>query len=312
MLSCYPVDVQESNPTPSPALPSAWLELPEGRVFWLKGRCAIGRLDDNDLVLPTTALSRHHALLTAGSGGYNLTDLHSSNGTYVNHELAKRPVPLRDGDEIQIGDLVLRYRCTRQTANPPEPEAGPNATRLLHNVRPRLCWLLVTDIVGYSTLNEQIGSEAALVRLQAWITDVRPLLEKNGACINGYIGDAIFAYWPCDAATPAQVLAALRSLEAYRHRSPLPFRVVAHHGCALFTKSEKGEELTGQDVNFVFRAEKVAKHFRTLAMLSQTAVQTLRLDGRCDTLGESTVDGMSGTFAFSALPPDLLPPASSA
>jgi class 3 adenylate cyclase len=304
-VSCYPVAVQECSPTPSPALPAAWLELPDGRLHWLKGRCAIGRLEDNDLVLDTTALSRHHALLTAGPAGHTLTDLHSSNGTYVNHELAKRPVPLHDCDEIQIGDLVLRYRCTRQPAIASAPEAGPNVTRLLHNVRPRLCWLLVTDIVGYSALNEQIGSEAALDRLQTWITAARPLLEKNGACINGYIGDAIFTYWPCDLSTPGQVLAALGSLEAYRPRSPLPFRVVAHHGCALFSKSEKGEELTGQDVNFVFRAEKVAKLFRTLAMLSQTAVQTLQLDGRCPALGESTVDGMSGSFTFFGLPRDL-------
>ena len=283
--------------------------MPDGQLYWLKSRCAIGRLPDNDLVLNTSALSRHHALLTAGTAGYALTDLHSSNGTYVNRELAKRPVILNDGDEIQIGDVVLRYRCTRRREIPDSSEAGPNVTRLLHNVRPRVCWLLVADIEGFSTLNEQVGSEAALGRLQEWIAGMRPLLEKNGACINGYLGDAIVAYWPCDAATPVPVLAALGSLEAFRSRSPLPFRVVVHHGCALFTKSEKGEELTGQDVNFVFRAEKVAKHFRTQAMLSQTAAQTLQVEAHCPALGSSAVDGMSGSFAFYGLPSDLLPPA---
>ena len=301
--------MQETNPASTPALESAWLELPDGRLFWLPGRCAIGRQEDNDLVLPTSALSRHHALLTAGPAGHTLTDLHSSNGTYVNGELAKRPVPLRDGDEIKTGDLVLRYRRTRQPGALAAPEAAPGVTRLLHDVRPRLCWLLVTDIAGFSTLNEQIGSEAALDRLRAWITEVRPLLEGNGARINGYIGDAIFAYWPCDLAPPAQVLAALHGLETYRPRSPLTFRWVVHHGCALFTKSDKGEELTGQDVNFVFRAEKVAKQFRSLALLSAPAVQTLQLEGRCPPLGESGVDGMSGSFAFFGPPRDPLSPA---
>jgi class 3 adenylate cyclase len=286
-------------------MPSAWLELPDGQHYWLKRRCAVGRLDDNDLVFKTTALSRHHALLTAVPAGYTLTDLHSSNGTYVNHELVKRPVLLNDGDKIQIGDVVLRYRCTRPPTAPPMPEASPFATVMLHNVRPRLCWLLVTDIVGYSALTEQIGNETALGRLQTWITHVRPLLENNGACIQDYIGDAIFAFWPCDAATPAHVLRTLQGLEAYRSRSPVPFRVVAHHGSVLFTKSEQGERLTGQEVNFVFRAEKVAKHFRTLGLLSQAAVQTLQLDDRCDALGESAVEGMSGTFKFFGLPRDL-------
>lgn len=294
--------MQDGRSALSQPAPAAWLELPDGRLHWLKGRCAIGRLPDNDLVLNTTALSRHHALLTAGPDGYTLTDLRSSNGTYVNHELAQRPVLLRDGDVIQIGDIVLRYRCTRALEIRNEPEANPGTTRLLHNVRSRLCWLLVTDIVGFSTLNEQIGSEAVLGRLQTWITDARPLLEKNGATINGYLGDAIFAYWPCDTTAPARVLATLAGLEAYRPRSPLPFRVVVHHGCALFTKSEKGEELTGQDVNFVFRAEKVAKKFHSNAMLSQPAMQTLGVTGRYPALGESTVDGMSGVFAFFGLP----------
>ena len=299
--------MKENVPATAKFLPAAWLELPDGRHFWLKSRCAIGRLDDNDLVLQTPALSRRHALLAAGPGSYTLTDLQSSNGTYLNHELVKRPMPLNDGDEIQIGEVVLRYRVNRPLNTSAEADAAPLATQVLHQVRPRLCWLLVTDIVGYSTLNEQIGSEAALDRLQKWITAVRPLLVNNGAAINSYVGDAIFAYWPSDLAPAAQVLAALQDLEAYRPLSPLPYRTVVHHGCALFTKSEKGEELTGQDVNFVFRAEKVAKHFRTLALLSQTAVQTLKIDGRCAALGEAAVDGMSGSFTFYGLPAPARP-----
>ena len=295
--------MSNSSHSSPPFLPSSWLELPNGRHFWLKGRCAIGRLPDNDLVLSTTALSRHHALLTSSPAGYILTDLHSSNGTYVNRELAKRPVTLRDRDEIQIGDVVIRYRCT-QPADPATAasEANPLATQMLNSVRLRHCWLLVTDIVGYSTLTEQKGSETTLGWLRTWIADVRPLLENNGGCIQDYIGDAIFAYWPCELTTPAQVLNALQGLEAYRSRSSLPFRVVVHHGSVLFTKAEQGERLSGQEVNFVFRAEKVAKQFRTVAMFSQAAVQTLQLDGRCPLLGESSVDGLSGTYKFFGRP----------
>jgi class 3 adenylate cyclase len=268
-------------------------------------------MDDNDLVLSTTALSRHHALLAAVPSGYALTDLHSSNGTYVNRELVKRPTLLNDGDEIQIGDVALRYRCTRMQAPEDHPDGNPQATRIMHDVRARLCWLLVTDIVGYSTLTQQIGNETALGHLRTWLTGIRPLLENNGACIQDYIGDAIFAYWPCDTAGPSQVLKSLQVLEAYRRTSPLPYRLVVHHGSCLFTKGDQGAQVSGQDVNFVFRAEKVAKQFRTLAMLSLSAVQTLRLDDRCVPLGESTVDGMSGSFAFFGLPSDLSPPTTS-
>ena len=45
------------SPPASPAPAESWLELPEGRIFWLKGPCSIGRQPDNDLVLdlPTGA-----------------------------------------------------------------------------------------------------------------------------------------------------------------------------------------------------------------------------------------------------------------
>ena len=292
------------NPDQVSPMDGAWLELPDGKTLWLKGRCMIGRQEGCDLVLATPALSRQHALLAAAPGGYTLTDLHSSNGTYLNHELVKRSIPLRDGDEIKIGELLLRFRCNR-TLDFGSGAADEFATRRLDDVRPRLCWLLVTDIEGYSALNEQIGGEAALRRLQLWITDMRPMLEKNGASINGYVGDAIFAYWVCDQTRPEQVLAALASLEAYRARAALPFRMVLHHGCALFTKSEMGEELTGQDVNIVFRAEKIAKKYKAHAMLSQAAAQTLQVEDRCDALGSSPVDGMSGLYSFFGLPRDL-------
>lgn len=294
------------NPAASQSeMPTAWLELPDGSQFRLNGRCTIGRQPDNDLVFTLTALSRHHAMLTPVAGGFTLTDLRSSNGTYVNRELIEHPRLLVDGDEIRIGDLVMRYRSLRPENTASVPGVSVGATQVVPFVRQRLCWLLVTDIIGFSTLNEKLGSASALELLQHWIKDARPLLEDNGACINGYLGDEIFAYWACDTAKPGAVLAALRGLEAFRATSPLPFRVVVHQGLALFTKGQKGEELTGQEVNLVFRAEKVAKRFQVTAMLSEKAVESLEMDGRCNLLGESTIDGMSGLYKFYATPADL-------
>ena len=89
-------------PSDPPAFSESWIELPDGRTFWLKGRCTIGREADNDLVIDFPALSRHHALLAAGAGRYTVSDLHSRNGTFVNRAPVTRPVALRDGDEIRF------------------------------------------------------------------------------------------------------------------------------------------------------------------------------------------------------------------
>jgi pSer/pThr/pTyr-binding forkhead associated (FHA) protein len=275
-------------------------------MFWLRGRCSIGRQIDNDLALPGNALSRQHALVSGGPAGYAITDLQSRNGTYVNRRLISRPTLLRDGDEILIGDVTMRFRSTQRPDTPDSAAPGePKATQVLNQVHAADTWLLILDIAGYSALNERLGSEQALRRLQAWIAGLRPLLEHNGGTIHRYLGDAVFAYWPADPAATAHVLATLRALAAFRLLSPLPFRLVLHHGPVLFTKSEQGEELSGQDVNFLFRAEKIAKQFGTDAMLSETAVRALGFEGRCAALGNAPVDGMTGVFAFFLPPPDL-------
>ena len=287
--------------SPSTVPPRSWLELPDGRLFWLKGRCTIGRQLDNDLVLEQPALSRHHALIAEDAGGYTVSDLRSRNGTFVNRAVITRPVPLRDGDDIQLGDATIRYRCTRRL----EPGLAPTdyaATQRLDNVRERAAWLLLVDVVGFTALNDQLGSEAAVRQMQAWITAIRPLIERHDGHINGYLGDAIFAYWHGDTQPPTALLAALGAIEHWRPSSPLVFRLVVHHGTVLFTHSDRGEELTGQDVNFVFRSEKLAKTLGASALLSEAAVQTLGLSGQCPACGQSTIDGMTGTFSFFTLP----------
>lgn len=68
----------------------------------------IGRGSDCDIVLPERQVSRHHACIErSASGIYVLRDLGSKNCTYVNGEqVGEAPVPLRDGDEIQIALCV--------------------------------------------------------------------------------------------------------------------------------------------------------------------------------------------------------------
>jgi class 3 adenylate cyclase len=280
----------------------SWLELPDGRMIWLAARCAIGRQTDNDLVLDLPELSRHHALIAADRGRYLLNDLHSRNGTYLNRAAVNRPVPLRDGDEIQLGTYRLRFRQKRGAFNPTEAPTDGTTTIAIDQIHERICWLLLLDVVGSTALSTKVGSEAALRQMQTWITSLRPLIEKNGGQINGYEGDAIVAYWPADSARPAQVRAALQAIEKWRPASVLPFRVVAHYGKVLFSRSELGQEITGSTVNVLHRSEKIAKGFGATAMISQAVMETLELGDQCESFGRSSIDGMSDYFVFYGLP----------
>lgn len=76
----------------------------------------LGRGPQNELRLLDTEASRTHARIQFKDGQYTLTDLGSSNGTFVNGRVI-RAHPLIDGDQIQIGRSVLLFSLVREAAS---------------------------------------------------------------------------------------------------------------------------------------------------------------------------------------------------
>jgi hypothetical protein len=70
---------------------------------------SIGRGADNDIVLREHGVSRKHARLQHSPQGWLLTDLGSTNGTYINRQRIREhePYVLRSGDQVAMGSAVL-------------------------------------------------------------------------------------------------------------------------------------------------------------------------------------------------------------
>jgi pSer/pThr/pTyr-binding forkhead associated (FHA) protein len=68
----------------------------------------LGRAPENSIVLAEAKISRMHAQLNWVGDGWEVVDLGSSNGTFVNGERVERARVL-PGDTIELGDSVLRY-----------------------------------------------------------------------------------------------------------------------------------------------------------------------------------------------------------
>ncbi len=74
----------------------------------------IGRTPDCDIVVAEALVSRKHAELSWGKGGFALRDLDSANGTRVN---GKRIIEarLRPGDRIEIGSRTFSFSVGQET-----------------------------------------------------------------------------------------------------------------------------------------------------------------------------------------------------
>ncbi|MFH1262141.1 MAG: GGDEF domain-containing protein [Pseudomonadota bacterium] len=80
-----------------------------GEIYRIeKGSVTIGRADDADIVISDEGISRKHFRIDRHENSFTVTDLGSTNGTYVNGAPIKQST-LRDGDKITAGDVILSF-----------------------------------------------------------------------------------------------------------------------------------------------------------------------------------------------------------
>ena len=70
---------------------------------------SIGRNSNNDVIVHDAFVSAEHACLTVTKKGCVLSDMNSTNGTYVNGAKIDAEVLLSSGDRITIGPITFRF-----------------------------------------------------------------------------------------------------------------------------------------------------------------------------------------------------------
>ncbi|NUM46988.1 MAG: FHA domain-containing protein [Anaerolineales bacterium] len=74
-----------------------------GKTTSLVDLIRFGREAENEICIPDGQVSRQHAQIEKTDAGYLLTDLNSTNGTFLNDKRLTHPTYLRIGDAITIG-----------------------------------------------------------------------------------------------------------------------------------------------------------------------------------------------------------------
>ncbi|MFU0804301.1 MAG: FHA domain-containing protein [Pseudoclavibacter caeni] len=74
----------------------------------------VGRHPNADIFLDDVTVSRRHVEFHRVDGGYEVVDLGSLNGTYLNGTRIDTARRLNDGDEVQIGKYRMTYYPSRR------------------------------------------------------------------------------------------------------------------------------------------------------------------------------------------------------
>jgi pSer/pThr/pTyr-binding forkhead associated (FHA) protein len=98
-------------------------------VSFREDELRIGRMKENDLVINNLAVSRFHAVLRRCGDGFEIEDLGSENGTFVNGTPVQGRAALAPGAEVAIGKHVLSIRAGTADENLPAPRPAPPAQK---------------------------------------------------------------------------------------------------------------------------------------------------------------------------------------
>ncbi|NNF54326.1 MAG: FHA domain-containing protein [Acidimicrobiales bacterium] len=81
-----------------------------GLVFEVDGQLTIGRSAACDITLDDTFVSSQHARVAITPNGLLVSDLGSTNGTYVDRQKVTGPVSVHSGSRVQVGSTVMEVR----------------------------------------------------------------------------------------------------------------------------------------------------------------------------------------------------------
>ena len=187
-----------------------------GRQLPLTGALEIGREPGVALVVDDPEVSRKHARLEAGAGGALVSDLGSTNGTFVNDQPVVGSRELVAGDLVRVGLLVLQVRSQEQV------RAQPSAVRPSPKIAP------VDESVLAPARKEELSGvfDAGAVRVPSMLVDgTEPAYSGRDAIQS----EDVMAAQPASAAPAerAPILAGLKDGRVKRQTNAAAFGLLS-------------------------------------------------------------------------------------
>jgi signal transduction histidine kinase/pSer/pThr/pTyr-binding forkhead associated (FHA) protein len=103
----------------------------QGQRYKCEDEIVIGRISEAEIFLPDIKVSRRHARVFRDPDNYFIVDLNSQNGTYLNGKIINSPNPLKNKDNIKIGDTDILVEVKAATIDINDENAGEDFEPLI-------------------------------------------------------------------------------------------------------------------------------------------------------------------------------------
>ena len=298
----------------SPSLVKELYQIYEGTTL------RVGRGKTNDIVLNDRDVSRFHATFSASDNGIVLSDLASTNGTFVNTRRISTPVDLMSGDVVTLGNIRIDIQL-HYTDDIDNHDGTRTALSDLQTVE---VTVLLVDVIAYTRISQDLAPDAVAKMLRAWFEMVGPLVEAEKGEIDKYIGDCVMALWRGTArdarerATAAlrtgiKIVEETKKLAAsseWPHQAQYPWhcRAALNSGTALFGAVGAGDRrnytVLGDAINVAFRIESLAGKLRADVICSQHTAELVSDTYQLQSLGSFDLEGRIGEMSVFTIRPE--------
>ncbi len=245
---------------------------------------SIGRSKENIVhIRDNPRISRFHALIRCHDGfNYQIADLGSRNGTFVNDKRVVVATPLENNALIRLGDVEILFSRLEESAG------SANSVMTMGQSPSCTACVLVCEMVGLDAIAAKIEDTKTAQVFGSWIRVLGHYALSRQGHLDKFLRDGIICYWiEGDSKPTASHLAFEAALEmlAETLRTPNPAeegaflsaRFALHVGHVSWPSNEfeAGAAIGGEALNSCLSLITAAKELKRSMLLSDSCLATL-------------------------------------
>lgn len=291
----------------------------EPYLLEIENTATIGRSGANTISFPGDPhVSRQHAMIRCQNGmTYQVIDLGSRNGTFVNGGQVVLPLALRDGAKVKVGNNEILFHL------PPDDPAGHDSgttmavTVAQQTSRVLTAAILVCDVRNFSTYSEKLPPAKVSQFVGQWFRTAGNAVGHHGGVVDKFIGDAVLAYWTEDATGPCR--SALNCARDLLKQSTtliwpdlneqMQVGIALHYGQVssgnIGLVAQRDATIIGDTVNTAFRLEGVMKQLGVPLICSENFTAGFQSSEPFQDLGTHSLKGKANPVQVFGLAPEV-------